>query len=267
MVIAQQNGVQHTSWFQFEDAFDDSNRLWANAAIVHNYDGSSYPPKPAYTAYRTLAGLLAPMSPVGGGPLQTHIYDPTKPYDPSGNATYDYRYICGTDTVDVLWRPADTLPATLPVAAGKQVTLIHGDGTQQPLSPGSSGVALTIEQSPILVRQADPPQISVAPASVTLLAQLGDTTAAGSLQIDGNTCQPLAWTASASGAALTLGATSGVTPATLPITADVQGLPIGMHSLGSVTVTGASSTGVFTRTVQASIVKTLYRSYLPAVHR
>jgi hypothetical protein len=269
MVIAQQNSVQHTSWFQFEDAFDDPNRLWSNAAIVRNYNSqmASYPPKPAYIAYRTLARLLAPMAPAGAGPLHTHAYDPSKPYDPSGNATYDYRYICGSETVDVLWRPADTIQATLPVAPGKQVTLIHGDGTQQALSPASGGVALTIAQSPILIRQADPPRITVAPTAVTLLAELGAATAAGSLQIDSNSCQPLAWTASATGAALTLSTTSGVTPAALPISADVQGLPLGAHILGSVTVTGANGAGVATRQVRAVIVETLYRSYLPAIRR
>lgn len=269
MVIAQQSGVQHTSWFQFEDAFDDSNRLWSNAAIVRNYSSqtSSYPPKPAYTAYRTLARLLAPASPAGTGPLHTHIYDPAKPYDPSGNSTYDYRYVCGSETVDALWRPADTIQATLPVAAGKQVTLIRGDGSQQSLSPAGGGVALTITQSPILIRQADPPRITVTPTSVTLLAELGAASAAGSLQIDGSGCQPLAWTASATGAALTLGTSSGITPATLPITADIQGLPLGTHALGSITVTGAGGAGDVTRQVQVVVVETLYRNYLPAIHR
>ncbi len=82
----------------------------------------------------------------------------------------------------MLWRPADTIQATLPVAAGKQVTLIRGDGTQQALSPVGGGVALTIGQSPILIRQADPPRITVTPTSVTLLAELGAATAAGGLQ-------------------------------------------------------------------------------------
>jgi hypothetical protein len=269
MVIAQQSGAQHTGWFQFEDAFNDPNRVWSNAAIVRNYDTqtSSYPPKPAYTAYRTLARLLAPTTPIGAGPLHTHVYDPSKPYDPSGSATYNYRYTCGSETVDVLWRPADTIQATLPVAAGKQVTLIRRDGTQQMLSPTGGGVALTISESPSLVLQADPPQISATPASVTLLAQLGDATTAGSLQIDSNGCQPLAWTASVTGVALTLGATSGVTPAALPLTADVQGRPVGAHTLGSVIITGANGAGVLTRQVQVVVAETLYRSYLPAIRR
>ena len=84
-------------------------------------------------------------------------------------------------------------------------------------------------------------------------------------RVDGNRCQSLAWTASTTGAALTLSTTSGVTPAALPISADVQVLPLGAHMLGSVTVTGANGAGVATRQVRVAIVETLYHSYLPVI--
>jgi hypothetical protein len=267
LVIAQQSGLQHASWFQLDDAFNDPNRPFATAALVHDYDGTSYPPKPAYTAYRTLATQLGAMTPAGAGPLNTHIYDPAKPNDPIGVATYDYRYACGAETLDVLWRPNDQIQATLPVAAGAQVTLIHRDGSRQNLLPVSGGVKLTVSESPILVRQAALLQLSVAPESLTLLAQTGDTVAYGGIQISSVGCEPAEWSASVSGAALTLDSTSGVTPASLLITANIQGLASGTHSLGNITITGANGAGTFTRPVMVKIVDTLYHIDLPAIRR
>ena len=267
MVIAQQNGVQHTSWFQFEDAFNNPSQSFATAAIVRDYDGSSYPAKPAYTAYRTLTEQLAAMTLAGTGPLHTHVFDPNHLDVPNDGGTYDYRYTCGTDAVDVLWRPTDSIQAPFPVIAGKQITLIQRDGARQPLLPVGGKVTLPISESPLLLRQAGPSQLSVAPDALTLLAETGDSTADGGLQIAGSGCEALAWAASTSNAALTLDAASGVTPATLQITADIQGLPQGTSALGDVTVTGANSAETFTIPVQVKIVPTLYRGYLPIIRR
>ena len=60
MVIAQQGGAQHISWFQLEDSFNNSDQTWANAAILRNYNVSmgTYPLKLAYTAYQVLFNQL-----------------------------------------------------------------------------------------------------------------------------------------------------------------------------------------------------------------
>lgn len=152
MVIAQQTGVQHTSWFQFEDAFDDPDRLWANAAIVRQFDGATYPLKPAYSAYQTLATQLAGATPTGTGPLHTHVYDPANPYQGS-SGTYDYRYTRGAAVIDVLWRPTDSLQVRLPVAAGASVTQVALNGAPSPLTVSGGAVSLTIGEDPILVVQ------------------------------------------------------------------------------------------------------------------
>jgi hypothetical protein len=153
LVIAQQNGVQHASWFQLEDAFDDPGRLWGNAAILRQYNGATYPLKPAYSAYRTLATQLAGASPVGTGPLHTHSYDPANPFVGSGG-TYNYRYTRGTTVIDLLWRPDDTLQASLPVAAGATVTRVTIDGATTVLAPSGGAVSLTLSEQPVIVVQS-----------------------------------------------------------------------------------------------------------------
>jgi hypothetical protein len=155
MVLAQQNGAQHVSWFQFEDAFDDPNRLGGNAAIVRNYDGQTYPLKPAYAAYRTLATQLASAAPAGTGPAHTHVFDTSQPYTNSGG-TYDYRYRRGAAVIDVLWRPNDTVSISFPVAAGQPVTLIDRDGGRTTLAPSGGAVQLTLSERPIIVVQGAP---------------------------------------------------------------------------------------------------------------
>lgn len=152
LVTAQQNGVEHTSWFQFEDAFNNSNQVWGNAAIVRNYDGSSYAPKPAYTAYRTLTTYLQDAAVAGTGPVHTHQYNPTTPPNNSAN-TFDYRYTRGSTIIDVLWHPSQNLSVSFPVEAGRAVTLVKRDGTQTPLTPAGGVVQLTISEEPILLVQ------------------------------------------------------------------------------------------------------------------
>ena len=152
LVLAQQNGAQHVSWFQFEDAFDDPDRLWGNAAIVRNRSGGGYAPKPAYYAYRTLATTLGSATPAGPGPLHTHVFDPGQPFTNSGG-TYDYRYGRGSTTIDVLWRPDDSVQVQFPVRAGSTIVRIDRDGAQTTLAPKGGVVALTLSERPILIVQ------------------------------------------------------------------------------------------------------------------
>lgn len=152
MVIAQQGGVQHTSWFQLEDAFDDSSRVGGNAALLRNYQRGAYPRKPAYAAYRTLATLLGDALPVGAGPVHTHRYDPAQPYTNSGG-TYDYRYRRGAATIDVLWRPNDSVQVSFPVEPGKPIALVDRDGGRTALAPSGGAVRLTLSERPIMIVQ------------------------------------------------------------------------------------------------------------------
>jgi hypothetical protein len=157
MVIAQQTGVQHTSWFQFEDAFNDGNRIWSNAAIVRNYNGSSYAPKPAYVAYQVLASQLRNATPDGTGPVHTHVYNPSIGSGNVGDHTYNYRYSRdgGATTIDVLWNAVASAPVSFPVAAGKSVMLVDRAGVQTSLTPVNGVVALTLTESPVLIVQTN----------------------------------------------------------------------------------------------------------------
>jgi len=152
MVIAQQNGAQHASWFQLEDAFDDPNRIGGNAAVLRNYTGSTYPAKPAYSAYRTLATLLATAIPIGAGPAHTHVFDPSQPYVNSAGV-YDYRYRVGGRIVDVLWVPGGTAQVRLPVAPGRSVSWIDRDGARGSLAASGGAVRLTLSERPVYIVQ------------------------------------------------------------------------------------------------------------------
>ncbi len=152
LVIAQHNGVEHLSWFQFEDAFNDPGRVWANAAITRQFDGTTYPAKPAYNAYKTLAAQLAGATPAGVGPLNTHVYDAGNPLG-AGGGVYDYRYTRGADLIDVLWSPDTPGAARLPVGPGRSVTLVALSGAVTPLTPINGAVAINIGATPIIVVQ------------------------------------------------------------------------------------------------------------------
>lgn len=152
LVIAQHSGVEHLSWFQFEDAFDNPGRVWANAAIVRQFDGAGYPAKPAYTAYRALAAQLAGAAPAGTGPLHTHVYDPANPLG-AGGGVYDYRYARGAETIDVIWSPDVVGPARLPVAAGRAVLMVALDGSSAPLTPAGGAVDVLVGGTPVIIVQ------------------------------------------------------------------------------------------------------------------
>jgi hypothetical protein len=152
IVIAQQTGVQHVSWFQLEDAFNNPNREWGNAAILRAWDGAGYPAKPAYNAYRTLANQLRDVTLAGTGPVHSHVFDPARPLEGSGGI-YNYRYNRGGAIVDVLWLPAGSAQVNVPVVAGRSVTLVDRDGGQTPLAPGGGSVRVTVSERPVFIVQ------------------------------------------------------------------------------------------------------------------
>lgn len=266
MVIAQHNGVQQTNWFQFEDSFNDPNREWANAAILRQYNGSSYPAKPAYYAYLTLATYLQKAIPAGTGPLNSHFYDPNQPYVGSGG-TYDYRYTSGSTIIDVLWRPNDTVQGSFPVVAGKPVTLVDRDGGRTPLTPVNGVVPVTLSERPIMIVQGEAtPRLVVSPPSITMLAQVGAPSASGTLAIDNGGLAQLYWSASTPTSWLSLSPNSGLAPGNVKITATTGGRSAGTYN-GSITVTATNGAGTATVPVQLKIVSKLWRVYIPMSRR
>jgi hypothetical protein len=265
LVIAQHNGVQHANWFQFDDAFNNPQREWGNAAIVRDWNGSSYPPKPAYDAYRALAGQLTGAAVAGTGPLHTHVYDPSQPYSGSGG-TYDYRYTRGDTVIDVLWRPNDSLSARFPVIAGKSITLVQRDGARTALTPSGGAVQLTLSERPIMIVQGGAaPQLVVAPQTLTLLAEAGAASASADLVID-SSGGVINWTAGTSTSWLSLGETSGSGLSAVKVRANTQGFAAGGYA-GSITVTGSDGAGTRTVPVQLLVVPSLKHAYIPLIRR
>ncbi len=263
MVIAQQSGVQHTSWFQFEDAFDDDGREWSNAAIVRNFDGSSYPAKPAYHAYRTLALTLGSAAPAGPGPLHQHVHNPRADRGDSG--IYDYRYVQGSAVIDVLWRPTSSGAVSFPVEAGKQVTLVDRDGARHTPSLVNGAAHVEVGERPIFIVQSGPPSLQVSPARVEILAELGTAPNAMLVSIANRGGGPLLWTATTNIPWLRLSPSSGAAPGALRVTANTSGMTIGEYS-GSMTI-ATDAGGTITLPVTLRIVSTLHRTYLPFTGR
>ncbi len=264
LVVAQHNGVEHSSWFQFEDAFNDPNREWSNAAIVRNYNGSSYPVKPAYNAYRTLAGYLGNAQVAGTGPVHTHVYDPSQPYTGSGG-TYNYRYTRGWTVIDVLWRPTDSTQLSFPVKQGVQVTVVDRDGERRAVTPSNGAIQLTVSERPILVVQGDvEPRLAVSQNPVTFLVEVGSSTAASTLVISNSGSGIISWSASTPTSWLRLGTSSGVTPSVVELSADTRSMSLGTHT-GSLTITGSNGSGVLELPVRVVVVRDLRRAYLPVV--
>lgn len=265
MVVAQHNGVEHTSWFQFEDAFNDPNREWSNAAIVGHFNGSGYPAKLAYYAYRTLVEHLGGATVAGTGPVHTHVYDPAQPYS-GGGGTYDYRYVRGTTTIDVLWRPTDSATVSFPLNGGQPVTLIQRGGARTTLQPSAGTVQVTVSESPILIVQGDvSPRLSVAPNPLTLLAETGTITS-GSMYISNSGAGSMAWSAASTTPWLTLVSPNGTAPAALNLRADARGLGNGTYT-GAVTITGSNNAGTMSVPVQLIVVTKLNRVYMAVARR
>jgi hypothetical protein len=264
MVIAQQNGVQHTSWFQFEDAFNNLGREWSGAAIVRNYDGSSYAPKPAYYAYRTLAQQLAGAVVAGTGPAHTHVYDPSQPYV-NDNGIYDYRYTRGTTTIDVLWRARDSATVSFPVQPGRQVVHISRNGIETKLAPQNGTVSLTVNETPFFLVQGDDSGLATSSPELTLLAKTGSRSVSTTLSILNSGSGTLQWRIVAKDAWLSVEPSSGVTPATIRVTADTSSRRAGTYR-GSITLRSDGLPDLRVP-VRLTVAGRLYRVNLPQVRR
>ncbi|MBA3944704.1 MAG: cellulase family glycosylhydrolase [Herpetosiphonaceae bacterium] len=265
MVIAQQNGVQHTSWFQLEDAFNDPTRLWSYAAIVHDDDGTGYPPKPAYNAYSTLAKTLNGFSPTGTGPVNTHVFAPAA--DQGDNGVYDYRYTGGTTTIDVIWIPTGTASVKFPVDSSKQIVLVDRDGGTTTVTPSGGTVGLSVSERPQFVVQqppAAPSHLVVTPTTLGFVVQTGSQPVCSGIQITNGGGGTLTWTATTSTSWLTIQSSSGTAPGTFTLCA-TPGTTTGTQS-GNVQIAGSDGS---TANVAVSLIvaSRVYKTLLPFVER
>lgn len=270
LVIAQQNGVPHVSWFQLEDAFDDPGREWGNADILHDFDGAGYPAKPAYHAYRTLQARLDGAVPQGTGPVNTHTYAPDVSAFFSGNGVYDYRYTRDTTTIDVLWVPQGTEAVTFPVDGSKQILVIDRDGGQTTAQVANNLLSLTVSERPRFIVQQAPqvtPRPTVAPASLNLLAQSGTSQICSSVQVGQTTgSYTLQWTASSQTGWMSITPNKGRSGDSFTLCASPANLPAGGHE-GSVVISGTQGEGSVTIPVRLAVANRIYKNWLPHISR
>ena len=272
-VIAQQLGIQHTNWLQYEDAFDGGHPF-SGSAMVENYNGTTYLKKPAYLAYQTMTFWLNGATPLGArAGVHTHVYNPS---GLNNGGVYDYRYVKGTTEIDVIWRPNGATTIQFPVTAGK--TYRYYTRNNQPLTPTvSNGFAsLPIGVDPIFMVQEQAQILNVQPNTTTgnrlvLLAQDSDTSASGSFTIDnGGTSGTFAWSSSCSNG-VTLNPASGTgsaTPSVVRVSINIGSLGVGDYPNYDCTISATGGVNA-TKTIYFSvkIVAELKRTYLPLVLR
>jgi hypothetical protein len=150
LVIAQQSGIQHVSVLQLEDAFNNPNRLWGNTALLRNFDGATYPEKPAFKALQTLASVVGNAVPIGIGPAHTYVYDESRPFE-NRRGTYHYRYQLGARVVHVLWRPDDTATAEFPLLFSGVLSRWDREIPLGAIQPTQPRYSLPISERPQLV--------------------------------------------------------------------------------------------------------------------
>jgi hypothetical protein len=148
--IALAQGVQHMSYLQLEDKFDDPDRdFWTGAAVLGTA-AESYRKKPAYTAYQVMQGQLANTTFEGFGSANTFSYDPTIN---NPEALYHLQFR-GADAlrVDLLWRNQGTQEVAIDVDVSRYVELVARDGTRTRIT--SSPARFTVSEEPVYLRQA-----------------------------------------------------------------------------------------------------------------
>jgi hypothetical protein len=148
--IAMAHGVQHASYFQLEDKFDGRDKqLCDDAASLLDTKGQGYREKPAYAAYRTMAGLLTGATFEGFGKAHRYRYNPR---DQNYIGLYHLRFrLPDGGRVDLLWRTLGEEAATIPVESRKGADLISRDGASSGLS--GTSVKITVGEQPVYIRQ------------------------------------------------------------------------------------------------------------------
>lgn len=134
--------VVHFNYFQMEDKFDRPQNLYGGMAILRD----DYSPKPAYHAYKTMAGLLEGATYVGQGPQMVPGNNPHQP-DSSDFLGFDYRFRNGNTSINMLWRVSGSVTVDYPVDVA-QVELVDRDGGRTTLNASNGKVRLTISPRP-----------------------------------------------------------------------------------------------------------------------
>jgi hypothetical protein len=261
-LLALALGVRHLSYFQLEDKFDGSaGNFWEEASIVRT-KAEGYAPKPAFSAYQTLARQLAGASLVGYGPLNTFSYNVAAARTPT--ARYHLRFRSDDNVlVDALWLNAGAQAAALPLEPGRSATVVTRDGAQQTLPATNGAATLALSEQPIYVRQSMPAALDVQPVALDVLAQAGEGPQQLRVSVGNAGSGRFSWIASADAAWLRVDKASDTGWRTaLPLTVDPTGLPPGSYA-ASVSVT--SDIGVRQVPVRLRVVDRAWRQWFPQI--
>jgi hypothetical protein len=135
-VLAAAAGVEHVSYFQFEDKFNGDQQPWGPAAILND----NLSPKPAYRAFGLLVAQLQFASYAGTGRLH-------RPGD-----LINHRFgLPDGGTLDVLWSLRGPRNVDFGLTPGLSAVRIDRDGSETIL-PGNRA-QLSIGAKPVFVRQ------------------------------------------------------------------------------------------------------------------
>lgn len=259
-VIAKALGVQHFSYFQYEDKFDgDAANFWEEASIVRT-KAEGYGPKIAYGAYRTLSAQVGDAAFIGAGSLHTYAYNPANQRNPS--ARYHFRFVTADNVqIDVLWLSQGSQRVHVPIYEDRGAVLVSRDGAELALQKQQASVSVTISEQPIYIRQLLNPVLEVAPSEIVLLAERNAPAQIPQIQISNRGSGLLAWQATSSQPWAQPIVVSGQGYfSSLPIRVDPSGLPLGEHHAQIQIVHGNQSKTVL---VRLRIVDRLWHTYFP----
>lgn len=261
-VIAKALGVQHFSYFQYEDKFDGSAaNFWEEASIVRT-KSEGYSPKLAYYAYRTLSAQIGDAALIGAGNLHTYIYNPAAQRNPS--ARYHFRFVTADNVqIDVLWLAQGSQRVQVPIYENRTATLVNRDGAESPLSVQGASVSVTISEQPIYIRQLLPPALDVAPNEIFLLAERDSSVQMPRIQISNRGSGPLVWQTSSNQAWAQPVVSSGQAyVSNLAIRVDPRGLPLGEHQAQIQVVQGDQTKTVL---IRLRVVERVWQTFMPVV--
>jgi hypothetical protein len=259
-VIAKALGVQHFSYFQYEDKFDgDAANFWEEASIVRT-KAEGYGPKIAYGAYRTLSAQVGDAAFIGAGSLHTYAYNPANQRNPS--ARYHFRFVTADNVqIDVLWLSQGSQRVHVPIYEDRGAVLVSRDGAELALQKQQASVSVTISEQPIYIRQLLNPVLEVAPSDIVVLAERNAPAQIPQIQISNRGSGLLAWQATSSQPwAQPIVASGQGYFSSLPIRVDPSGLPLGEHHAQIQIVHGNQSKTVL---VRLRIVDRLWHTYFP----
>ncbi|MGI8586402.1 MAG: hypothetical protein ACR2M0_01755 [Chloroflexia bacterium] len=144
-MLALENGAEHFDYFQMKDKFNNGpDNVWGSMSVLRN----DLSPRPAFYAYKTMAGLLGEGQYAGIGPLQHSVPNRWQPeFD-----RYQALFTTPGGTVNVLWTPEGVPPQTVELTVGTPNSRILSlDGSSTEVVAAGGHVQVRVTSSPVFV--------------------------------------------------------------------------------------------------------------------